>query len=87
MISTIGVKEDAHPIAIDLGSCWLHGSVDNPLFDLARKLNLPLYSTSHEDSPLFDHDLESYAMIDEDGRRIDNDTVTKVSKKAPTEMD
>ncbi|KAJ6813127.1 putative polyamine oxidase 2 isoform X1 [Iris pallida] len=66
---------------IDMGAAWLHGVCEeNPLAPLISKLGLPLYRTSGDDSVLFDHDLESYALFDTDGRQIPQELVTKVGE-------
>lgn len=49
-------------VPVDLGCSWIHG--DSELFNLARDLRLPVHVTAREGSALFDHDLESFAMID-----------------------
>ncbi|PRQ52168.1 putative oxidoreductase [Rosa chinensis] len=64
---------------IDLGASWLHGVCkENPLAPLIGRLGLPLYRTSGDNSVLYDHDLESYALFDMDGKQVPQDLVTKV---------
>lgn len=64
---------------VDMGASWLHGVCDeNPLAPLIGRLGLPLYRTSHDNTVLFDHDLESYALFDKDGQQISQDLVKKV---------
>ncbi|CAI5985525.1 unnamed protein product, partial [Closterium sp. NIES-64] len=66
---------------LDLGAAWLHGvSESNPLARLIADLQLPLYRTSGDDSVLYDHDLESYALYDEDGVKIPQDVVERVER-------
>ncbi|KAK3143680.1 hypothetical protein QOZ80_4AG0303500 [Eleusine coracana subsp. coracana] len=66
---------------VDLGASWLHGVCEeNPLAPIIGRLGLPLYRTSGDDSVLFDHDLESYALYDTNGRQIPQDLVEKVGK-------
>ncbi|KAJ6832060.1 putative polyamine oxidase 2 isoform X1 [Iris pallida] len=66
---------------IDMGAAWLHGVCEkNPLAPLIGKLGLPLYRTSGDNSVLFDHDLESYALFDTDGRQIPQELVTKTGE-------
>lgn len=66
---------------IDMGAAWLHGVCEeNPLAPMIGKLGLPLYRTSGDNSVLFDHDLESYALFDTDGRQIPQELVTKVGE-------
>ncbi|XP_010525644.1 PREDICTED: probable polyamine oxidase 2 [Tarenaya hassleriana] len=66
---------------VDLGASWLHGVCkENPLAPLIGRLGLPLYRTSGDDSVLYDHDLESYALFDMDGNQVPQELVTKVGK-------
>ncbi|BBG99797.1 polyamine oxidase 2 [Prunus dulcis] len=66
---------------IDLGASWLHGVCkENPLAPLIGRLGLPLYRTSGDNSVLYDHDLESYALFDMDGKQVPQDLVTKVGE-------
>ncbi|KAE9596324.1 hypothetical protein Lal_00048834 [Lupinus albus] len=66
---------------VDLGASWLHGvSKENPLAPLIGKLGLPLYRTSEDNSVLYDHDLESYALFDMDGNQVPLELVTEVGK-------
>ncbi|KAM1512796.1 hypothetical protein ACFX1Z_024319 [Malus domestica] len=66
---------------IDLGASWLHGVCkENPLAPLIGRLGLPLYRTSEDNSVLYDHDLESYALFDMDGNQVPQDLVTKVGE-------
>ncbi|KAG2712612.1 hypothetical protein I3843_04G125900 [Carya illinoinensis] len=66
---------------IDLGASWLHGvGKENPLAPLIGRLGLPLYRTSGDNSVLYDHDLESYALFDMDGNQVPQDLVTKVGE-------
>lgn len=66
---------------VDMGASWLHGVCnENPLAPLIGRLGLPLYRTSGDDSVLFDHDLESYALFDTDGRQVPQELVQKVGE-------
>ncbi|XP_022981157.1 probable polyamine oxidase 2 [Cucurbita maxima] len=66
---------------VDLGASWLHGVCkQNPLAPLIGKLGLPLYRTSEENSVLYDHDLESYALFDMEGKQVPQELVTKVGQ-------
>ncbi|XVE86233.1 hypothetical protein DITRI_Ditri18aG0019000 [Diplodiscus trichospermus] len=66
---------------VDLGASWLHGvSKENPLASIIGRLGLPLYRTSGDNSVLYDHDLESYALFDTDGHQVPQDLVTKVGE-------
>ncbi|PIN20378.1 Amine oxidase [Handroanthus impetiginosus] len=66
---------------VDLGASWLHGVCkDNPLAPLIGRLGLPLYRTSGDNSVLYDHDLESYALFDMDGNQVPQDLVSKVGE-------
>lgn len=66
---------------IDLGASWLHGvSNQNPLASVIARLGLPLYRTSGDNSVLYDHDLESYALFDMDGNQVPQELVTKVGQ-------
>eukprot|EP00850_Spirogloea_muscicola_P005315 SM000024S07777 [mRNA] locus=s24:426372:429983:+ [translate_table: standard] len=66
---------------VDMGASWLHGVCDqNPLSPLIRRLQLPMYRTSGDDSILYDHDLESYALFERNGHRIDGDAVVRVEE-------
>ncbi|GAV59997.1 LOW QUALITY PROTEIN: Amino_oxidase domain-containing protein, partial [Cephalotus follicularis] len=62
---------------VDLGASWLHGVCkENPLASLIGRLGLPLYRTSGDNSVLYDHDLESYALFDTDGNQVSQELVT-----------
>ncbi|ONK67323.1 uncharacterized protein A4U43_C06F18950 [Asparagus officinalis] len=66
---------------VDMGAAWLHGVCEeNPLAPLIGRLGLPLYRTSGDNSVLFDHDLESYALFDMDGKQIPQKLVTEVGE-------
>lgn len=66
---------------VDLGASWLHGVCnENPLAPLIGKLGLPLYRTSGDNSVLYDHDLESYALFDMDGNQVSQGLVVKVGE-------
>ncbi|GAB2233622.1 hypothetical protein Droror1_Dr00002848 [Drosera rotundifolia] len=66
---------------IDLGASWLHGVCnENPLAPLIGRLGLPLYRTSGDNSVLYDHDLESYALFDVDGNQVPPELVVKVGE-------
>lgn len=66
---------------LDLGASWLHGVCkDNPLSAVIGRLGLPLYRTSEDNSVLYDHDLESFALFDVDGKQVPQDLVSKVGK-------
>ncbi|KAJ4980405.1 hypothetical protein NE237_031242 [Protea cynaroides] len=64
---------------VDMGASWLHGVCkENPLAPIIGRLGLPLYRTSGDNSVLYDHDLESYALFDTDGKQVPQDLVTNV---------
>ncbi|KAH6799352.1 polyamine oxidase 4 [Perilla frutescens var. frutescens] len=64
---------------VDMGASWLHGVCnENPLSPVIRRLGLTLYRTSGDDSILYDHDLESYALFDINGHQVPPSTVTEV---------
>ncbi|GAB4850691.1 Polyamine oxidase 2 [Ancistrocladus abbreviatus] len=66
---------------VDLGASWLHGvGNENPLAPLIGRLGLPLYRTSGDNSVLYDHDLESYALFDMDGNQVPQELVVKVGE-------
>ncbi|KAI4308147.1 hypothetical protein L6164_031251 [Bauhinia variegata] len=66
---------------VDLGASWLHGvGKENPLAPLIGRLGLPLYRTSGDNSVLYDHDLESYALFDTVGNQVPQELVTKVGE-------
>ncbi|XP_043700582.1 polyamine oxidase 2 [Telopea speciosissima] len=66
---------------VDMGASWLHGVCkENPLAPIIGRLGLPLYRTSGDNSVLYDHDLESYALFDTDGNQVPQDLVTKVGQ-------
>ncbi|KAH7678836.1 Spermine oxidase protein [Dioscorea alata] len=66
---------------VDVGASWLHGVCkENPLAPLIGRLGLPLYRTSGDNSVLFDHDLESYALFDTDGHQVPQDLVERVGQ-------
>ncbi|GLT67663.1 hypothetical protein SLA2020_399550 [Shorea laevis] len=66
---------------IDLGASWLHGVCkENPLARLIGRLGLPLYRTSEDNSVLYDHDLESYALFDMEGNQVPPELVTKIGQ-------
>ncbi|XP_047953095.1 polyamine oxidase 2-like [Salvia hispanica] len=53
---------------------------ENPLASLIGRLGLPLYWTSGDNSVLYDHNLESYALYDMDGNQVPQDLVAKVGE-------
>nr|VDC90189.1 unnamed protein product [Brassica oleracea] len=64
---------------VDLGASWLHGVCkENPLAPVIGRLGLPLYRTSGDNSVLYDHDLESYALFDMDGNQVPQELVREV---------
>ncbi|XP_078448501.1 polyamine oxidase 5-like isoform X4 [Wolffia australiana] len=64
---------------IDMGASWLHGVCnENSLAPLIRYLGLKLYRTSGDDSVLYDHDLESYALFDANGVQVPQQLVVEV---------
>ncbi|KAL2524797.1 putative polyamine oxidase 2 [Abeliophyllum distichum] len=66
---------------VDLGASWLHGVCkENPLAPVIGRLGLPLYRTSGDNSVLYDHDLESYALFDMDGNQVPQELVSKVGE-------
>ncbi|URE03999.1 Glucose inhibited division protein A [Musa troglodytarum] len=66
---------------VDMGAAWLHGVCkENPLATWIGRLGLPIYQTSGDNSVLFDHDLESYALFDADGRQVPQELVQKVGE-------
>ncbi|CAL9069337.1 unnamed protein product [Musa banksii] len=66
---------------VDMGAAWLHGVCkENPLAPWIGRLGLPIYRTSGDNSVLFDHDLESYALFDADGRQVPQELVQKVGE-------
>ncbi|XP_057492599.1 probable polyamine oxidase 4 [Actinidia eriantha] len=66
---------------VDMGASWLHGVCnDNPLAPLIRCLGLTLYRTSGDDSVLYDHDLESYALFGMDGCQVPQQMVIEVGE-------
>ncbi|KAF6150598.1 hypothetical protein GIB67_022210 [Kingdonia uniflora] len=66
---------------VDMGASWLHGVCkENPLAPLIGRLGLPLYRTSGDNSVLYDHDLESYALFDTDGNQVPQELVTNIGK-------
>ncbi|EEF40859.1 polyamine oxidase 2 [Ricinus communis] len=66
---------------VDLGASWLHGvGPENPLAPLIGRLGLPLYRTSGDNSVLYDHDLESYALFDMDGNQVPQELVSEVGE-------
>ncbi|KAJ7562206.1 hypothetical protein O6H91_03G058900 [Diphasiastrum complanatum] len=70
---------------VDMGASWLHGVCqENPLAALIGELGLPLYRTSGEDSVLYDHDLESFALYDMDGHQVPKELVASVGRTFET---
>lgn len=66
---------------VDMGASWLHGVCNkNPLAPVIGKLALPLYRTSGDNSVLYDHDLESYALFDMEGHQVPQQLVTEVGE-------
>ncbi|KAG9442414.1 hypothetical protein H6P81_018268 [Aristolochia fimbriata] len=64
---------------VDMGASWLHGVCnENSLAPLIRALGLTMYRTSGDNSVLYDHDLESYALFDLDGRQVPQQLVIEV---------
>lgn len=71
---------DALGYPLDLGAAWIHGPVGHALYPVVRGKGLPTYSTSDEDSFLFDHDLNSYAFFDVGGVPVPQHVVDRVAK-------
>ncbi|XP_028796149.1 polyamine oxidase 2 [Neltuma alba] len=70
---------------VDLGASWLHGVCqENPLAPVIGRLGLPLYRTSGDNSVLYDHDLESYALFDMDGNQVPQELVKQVGEAFET---
>ncbi|KAI9114704.1 hypothetical protein K1719_014402 [Acacia pycnantha] len=70
---------------VDLGASWLHGVCnENPLAPVIGRLGLPLYRTSEDNSVLYDHDLESYALFDMDGNQVPLELVKNVGEAFET---
>ncbi|XP_072983947.1 polyamine oxidase 5-like isoform X2 [Typha latifolia] len=66
---------------IDMGASWLHGVCnENSLAPLIRCLGLKLYRTSGDNSILYDHDLESYALYDKHGHQVPQQIVIEVGE-------
>ncbi|KAG6493096.1 hypothetical protein ZIOFF_048072 [Zingiber officinale] len=66
---------------VDMRAAWLHGVCnENPLASWIGRLGLPIYRTSGDNSVLYDHDLESYALFNGDGHQVPQDLVEKVGK-------
>ncbi|XP_057833867.1 polyamine oxidase 2 isoform X2 [Cryptomeria japonica] len=66
---------------VDMGASWLHGVCKkNPLAPVIGKLGLPLFRTSGDNSVLYDHDLESYALFDMEGHQVPQELVTEVGE-------
>lgn len=66
---------------VDIGASWLHGVCnENSLAPFIRLLGLKLYRTSGDNSILYDHDLESYALFGLDGRQVPQELVSKVGE-------
>lgn len=66
---------------VDMGASWLHGVCnENPLAPLIRRLGLPLYRTSGDNSVLYDHDLESYMLYDKEGHQVPQQIVIEVGE-------
>ncbi|KAL6223413.1 hypothetical protein ACLB2K_006800 [Fragaria x ananassa] len=64
---------------VDMGASWLHGVCnENPLAPLIRRLGLTLYRTSGDNSVLYDHDLESFALFNIDGKQVPQQMVVEV---------
>ncbi|XP_039129834.1 polyamine oxidase 5-like [Dioscorea cayenensis subsp. rotundata] len=67
---------------VDMGASWLHGVCnENSLAPLLRQLGLRMYRTSGDNSVLYDHDLESYALFDKDGHQVPQQLVIEVGGK------
>ncbi|KAJ3693609.1 hypothetical protein LUZ60_009089 [Juncus effusus] len=66
---------------VDLGASWLHGVCEeNPLAPIISRLGLPLYRTSGDNSVLYDHDLESYALFDTNGQQVPQELVQRIGE-------
>jgi len=67
---------------VDMGASWLHGVCnENSLAPFIRGLGLRLYRTSGDNSVLYDHDLESYALFDMNGHQVPQQLVITVGEK------
>ncbi|XP_010909371.1 polyamine oxidase 5 [Elaeis guineensis] len=66
---------------VDMGASWLHGVCnENSLAPFIRGLGLRLYRTSGDNSVLYDHDLESYALFDMNGCQVPQQLVIRVGE-------
>ncbi|KAG5529837.1 hypothetical protein RHGRI_030271 [Rhododendron griersonianum] len=66
-------------VSVHGGMALLHGVCnENPLAPLIRSLGLTLYRTSGDNSVLYDHDLQSYALFDMDGGQVPQQMVIEV---------
>ncbi|KAF6174650.1 hypothetical protein GIB67_006302 [Kingdonia uniflora] len=66
---------------VDMGASWLHGVCnENSMAPLIRSLGLTMYRTSGDNSILYDHDLESYALFGKDGSQVPQQLVSEVGE-------
>ena len=49
--------------ALDLGASWIHGIRFNPVYKLARQIDVPLYEWDYEDAVLYDADGEASLVL------------------------
>ncbi|KAK6142375.1 hypothetical protein DH2020_022723 [Rehmannia glutinosa] len=59
---------------------------DNPLAPVIGRLGLPLYRTSGDNSVLYDHDLESYALFDMEGNQVSQDLTDHIRQEFSEDM-
>jgi polyamine oxidase len=72
---------DTFYLAIRVCAFRLHGACkENSLAPLIGYLGLRLYRTSDDNSVLYDHDWESYALFDKKGNQVPKETVAKVGE-------
>lgn len=60
-----------HGVPIDLGASWIHGNIDNPLTELAKRAQAAIAFT----------DVHNILMYDENGNKVSAEKITKVDNE------
>jgi monoamine oxidase len=57
-------SDDSLGVPLDLGASWIHGIEDNPIYQLAQSLNVPLHEWDYENQVTYDANGDEYNKLD-----------------------
>jgi len=66
-------SDDSLGTPLDLGASWIHGIEDNPIYNLAKELGVPLHQWDYENQVTYDANGKEYSKIDEYLEKNEND--------------